>query len=156
MAIKRLYRSRKDRILGGVCSGLAEYFQVDVSLVRLLTLLIFFLGGVGFIIYLLAWFIIPEAPAADSTSTPSAKEEERQEEREGGERSEPGRGGGEAREEPQVESSGAAAGRTLGLILVVLGLVFLAHNLWPWMQLWYLWPLALVAGGLYLLLRPSR
>lgn len=147
MAIKRLYRSRKDRILGGVCGGLAEYFQVDVSLVRLLCLLIFFLGGAGFILYLLAWLIIPEAPAADSASDGGAR---------GGEESGSGREGSGAEGEPRVESSGSAAGRSLGLILVVLGLIFLAHNLWPWMQLWHLWPLALVAGGLYLILRPAR
>ena len=58
---KRIYRSKKDAILGGVCGGLAEYFNLDPVLIRLLwvigTLLSF---GVGIIAYLIALIIIPE------------------------------------------------------------------------------------------------
>lgn len=56
----RLYRSKKDRILGGVCGGLGEYFEVDPTLVRLLWV-IFALGyGSGVLAYLIAWIIVPE------------------------------------------------------------------------------------------------
>ena len=58
--IKRLYRSKKERIIGGVCGGIAEYFNVDPTLIRLFWILIIFLGGAGILAYLLAWIIIPE------------------------------------------------------------------------------------------------
>ena len=59
--VKRLYRSRNERILGGVCGGLGEYFGVDPVVIRLiwvvLTLLTLFMG---IIVYIIAWIIIPE------------------------------------------------------------------------------------------------
>ena len=58
--IKRLYRSKKDRILGGVCGGMGKYFGIDSNLVRLLFVLLAFAGGAGIIVYLAGWLIIPE------------------------------------------------------------------------------------------------
>ncbi|MDR7434775.1 MAG: PspC domain-containing protein [Armatimonadota bacterium] len=63
---KRLYRSRANRMLGGVCGGIAEYIGADPTIVRLIWALIALfpptmLVGIGG--YLIAWLIIPEAPA---------------------------------------------------------------------------------------------
>lgn len=58
--IKRVYRSKKNKMLAGVCGGIAEYFEVDPVLVRLLFVLLLFMGFVGIIIYLVAWLLIPE------------------------------------------------------------------------------------------------
>ena len=59
--VKRLYRSRHERVFGGVCGGIGEYLNVDPVVVRLiwvvLTLLTMFMG---IIVYLIAWIIIPE------------------------------------------------------------------------------------------------
>lgn len=60
--IRRVYRSRKNKMLGGVCGGIAEYFEIDPVLVRLLFVLLLFMGLVGIIIYLVAWLLIPENP----------------------------------------------------------------------------------------------
>lgn len=60
--VKRLYRSRTDRKIAGVCGGLAQYFDVDPVIFRLAWVLLFFLGGTGLIIYLIAWIIIPLEP----------------------------------------------------------------------------------------------
>lgn len=60
--IKRLYRSRKDRVLGGVCAGIGNYFNVDPVLIRVAWAVSFFAGGVGLLAYLLAWIIVPEEP----------------------------------------------------------------------------------------------
>ncbi|MCF8020191.1 MAG: PspC domain-containing protein [Vallitaleaceae bacterium] len=57
---KKLYRSRTDRMLFGVCGGLAEYFNVDPTLVRLVMVLFWMTGG-GFLAYLIAAIIMPEA-----------------------------------------------------------------------------------------------
>lgn len=60
---RRLYRSRKNRSIGGVCGGLAEYLDVDDSLFRLVTLLLMVFGGLSIWIYIILWLIIPEEPA---------------------------------------------------------------------------------------------
>ena len=56
---KRLYRSRGDRMLGGVCGGIAEYFNIDSSLVRILWVLFTLMGGSGLLIYLICLVVIP-------------------------------------------------------------------------------------------------
>ena len=59
---KRLYRSRKDKMLAGICGGLAEYFAVDPSLVRLACVLLCLYARTGLLVYILAAIIIPEEP----------------------------------------------------------------------------------------------
>ncbi len=71
MEEKRLYRSRKERVLGGVCGGLAEYFHADPSVVRLLFALGALLHGIGVIVYLVLWLVTPEAPARQSADLPA-------------------------------------------------------------------------------------
>jgi len=61
MVKKRLYRSKKEKIIGGVCGGLGEFLDVDPTIVRLLWAVITVLSiGAGIVAYLLAWIIIPE------------------------------------------------------------------------------------------------
>lgn len=57
--LKKLRRSRRDRVIGGVCGGLADYFGVDVALVRLLMFLLIFFGGVSLWVYVILWIVIP-------------------------------------------------------------------------------------------------
>lgn len=57
---KRLHRSTKDKILFGVCGGLAEYLEVDSSLVRIIWAIVTLLGGSGIIAYIIAAIILPE------------------------------------------------------------------------------------------------
>ena len=59
---KRLYRQLKDKVLGGVCSGLAEYFEIDPVLLRVLFVVAFFFGSMGFWLYIILWIIVPKAP----------------------------------------------------------------------------------------------
>lgn len=59
---KRLYRNRFRRILGGVCSGMADYFNIDPVLVRVLWVVFTLMGGAGLLAYIICWIIIPEAP----------------------------------------------------------------------------------------------
>jgi phage shock protein C len=62
--MKRLYRSKKDRILGGVCAGLGEHLDVDPTVIRLVWAVVTVLSiGTGIIIYILAWIIVPEEDA---------------------------------------------------------------------------------------------
>jgi phage shock protein C len=59
-ATKRLYRIRDGRIVAGVCAGLAAYFGVDPTLVRLAFVLLTFFGGLGVLLYLGGWMVIPD------------------------------------------------------------------------------------------------
>ena len=58
---KKLYRS-KERKIAGVCTGLAEYFDVDPLLIRLIAVFFLLWGGAGGLAYIIAWFMIPNAP----------------------------------------------------------------------------------------------
>lgn len=60
--VKKLHRSKENRWLAGVCGGIAEYFNVDATLIRVLFILFGFVVGGGIVIYLILWIIIPEAP----------------------------------------------------------------------------------------------
>jgi len=60
--VKKLYRSKKDRIIGGVCGGLGEYFSIDSTVIRILYILFALTGGAGIFIYLILILIIPEEP----------------------------------------------------------------------------------------------
>lgn len=71
---RRLTRSTTDRKLAGVCGGLAEYFRVDSTVVRLLWAILTIVPGaivLGVVAYLVAWFIMPESPATHPVVTPS-------------------------------------------------------------------------------------
>ena len=82
-ATKRLYRSRKDRMLAGVCGGLATYMGVDPTIVRLIFVIsVFVTFTTSLFLYLIFWLIIPEEPVSgvadvvDVVDVPSSPKEE--------------------------------------------------------------------------------
>ena len=58
---RRYYRDMDDKVIGGVAMGIAKYFSVDVSIIRILFIVSIFFGGFGIIVYFILWFITPEA-----------------------------------------------------------------------------------------------
>jgi phage shock protein PspC (stress-responsive transcriptional regulator) len=58
--VKKLLRSREDRYLAGIAGGLAEYFSIDSNLFRILFIIFSFFGGIGILIYIAAWMLVPE------------------------------------------------------------------------------------------------
>jgi len=60
---KRLYRIPGEGMIGGVCAGLAEYFSVDPTIVRLIFVLLLLTGSAGFWIYVIMWLIVPVKPS---------------------------------------------------------------------------------------------
>lgn len=77
---KRLYKSRNNRIIDGVCGGIAEYFDVDPAIVRIIWVMVTLLGGTGFILYIIGMIIMPVNPdqikangAASVAKSPSDK-----------------------------------------------------------------------------------
>ena len=59
---RRLYRSRRHRVIAGVCGGIADYFGWSPTLIRLLTLLSFLLPGAQIIVYIIMWIVVPNEP----------------------------------------------------------------------------------------------
>jgi phage shock protein PspC (stress-responsive transcriptional regulator) len=59
---KKLYRSKTERILAGICGGFAEYFNVDPTWIRLAWAAFALLGGFGILAYIICWILIPKKP----------------------------------------------------------------------------------------------
>lgn len=62
---KKLYRSRKNKSIAGVCGGIAQYFKIDVTIVRLIWALAILCAGTGLLAYIVCAFVIPEEPEDD-------------------------------------------------------------------------------------------
>lgn len=150
----KLYRSRTDSMIGGVCGGLARYLRIDATLVRLFFILLALGGsGIGAFVYLLLWIIVPlegqkrETTLQDNVRTGSEEIAERARQM-----------GDELRN--IVRSPNPQAGLLIGVALIVLGIVFLLENLhlpWlNWLDFDVIWPILLVLGGIALLVRHWR
>ena len=66
--MKKLYRSNSDRMIAGVCAGLADYINIDPTIVRLIFMILFLMGTGGFWIYIILWAIVPLLPDHANTS----------------------------------------------------------------------------------------
>ncbi|MCY4018579.1 MAG: PspC domain-containing protein [Chloroflexi bacterium] len=73
---KRLYRSRADRRIAGVCGGIADYLAVDPTIVRIIWVLFAIAGGPGVVLYIILAAVIPEEPAYVQTSAEKIKNDE--------------------------------------------------------------------------------
>ena len=150
----RLYRSRTDAMIGGVCGGLGRYLGVDSTLVRLFFVLLGLTGnGIGILIYFLLWIIIPPEGRPRDTgledTVRSGSEEIAQRARE---MSEDLRG--------IVRQPHPQAALVIGVALILMGSIYLLQNLgfaWlNWLEIDVLWPVLLIMGGLALLVRRAR
>ncbi|MGC9359982.1 MAG: PspC domain-containing protein [Anaerolineae bacterium] len=136
--MNRLYRSSDDKILGGVCGGLARYLGVSAVLIRILFVLLALANGLGVLTYLVLWVLIPVG--------------------------EPTRGPGDTAEPFEASSedraSREATNRAVvgGAVLVAVGLLLLLKNLG--VLLWFRWdmvaPLMLVVVGAIVVLNALR
>lgn len=147
-SMKRLYKSRNNKVIAGVCGGIAEYLAVDPVLVRLVAVLFFFAGGAAFIAYILGMILIPDEPwdgakAGDTIQGQSATP--------------PGWVFPAGR-----DHTGALI---IGIVMILLGAHFLLHNIpffhdyyWRFWDLgWrYFWPSILIILGLLIIFRGAR
>jgi phage shock protein PspC (stress-responsive transcriptional regulator) len=63
----KLYRNANDKMLGGVCSGIAAYFNIDIVLVRVIFAILLFGAGVGFLLYIILWIVLPESNSVETS-----------------------------------------------------------------------------------------
>ena len=115
--MKRLYKSRKNKVVDGVCGGIAEYFDVDPVLVRIIFVLFLFFGGSALIAYIVGMIIMPRAPyeLTPDTETKAGKQEKLSE-------SPPAK-------PARASVSPGAGSLVIGIILIVFGGFFLLDNL---------------------------
>ena len=150
--MKKLYRSRKDKVIGGVCGGIAEYFDTDPVWVRLVTVLVVLMTGVGLLVYIIAWIIVPENPnqkvgmktaAEKVVSKVKADKKLRKTAKQGFETIKTGKQKGD----------GASL---FGLLIVIVGLGMLFQNIFSWFTFNYAWPLLIIVIGVYLFRRDAK
>jgi len=129
MAAKRLYKSRTERMIDGVCGGIAEYLGLDVTLLRVLWVLLTLFGGTGIILYIVAMIVMPAAPPGTVVA-----------------------------EAPATPRSHGANGKFWGALLIAFGALLLLDNLGVpiWHQWWgFSWgimlPLLLILAGVVFL-----
>jgi phage shock protein C len=135
---KRLYRSRQDKVIAGVCGGIAEYFNMDPVWIRLVAVLLVLAHGIGILVYIVAWILVPKNPyQKEGKKTKSEKIADKIIDTD--------------KTHKEVRKGNAAV--IFGIILVFLGIAFLMDNLFDWFNFNYVWPLAIITIGLYILMR---
>lgn len=140
MGNKKLYRSKSDRYIAGVCGGLAEYFEIDSLIIRIIFVLLTVSGGSGLVIYIIMWILVPEHGEKRNKDLKENIKEGTN------------RMAEEIKKDPKVNNNSRIMG---GLVLIVIGTLFLLENFFPGFHLNFsrLWPLILVAIGLGLIVK---
>ncbi|MBN2005418.1 MAG: PspC domain-containing protein [Anaerolineae bacterium] len=149
----QFYRSNSDRMIGGVCGGIARYLQIDSTLVRLFFVLLTLADGVGAIVYLILWIIMPDEVQVSGGSVNDYVRDNAQEI------------SGRAQELAQDIRRAAATPHPqtnliIGAALIILGGFWLADNLniaWlHWLDADIIWGVLLVVGGILVLTRRPK
>jgi len=139
--IKKFQRSRTDRIIFGVCGGLADYFQVDVTLIRVLFILLTLAGSFGFWLYVILAVVTPLEPGnklAGGHAKDLAREIQENAKKLGAE----------------IQAHGHTTKNLLGLFVLALGLVLLLQIFFHMMVDWHLLaPLLIIFLGLFLIIK---
>lgn len=147
---QKLYRSRTQKILGGVCGGLGEYLNLDPVLIRVVFVVLAFFHGFGLILYVIMLVIVPQKPivwqmpgeaAPIDTSTNVSTDEAQQ---------------STVFETSQLKQEPSKGKVIAGIVLVVLGVVFLFENIWPIFDFENFFPLILVGIGIVILWNALR
>lgn len=134
---KKLYRSSKNSVFGGVCGGIAEYFKVDPIMVRLLWVLAILIDGIGLVAYIICWIVIPKAPYTVVHSKTEFDEDYVYVDEHG--------------EEEKEEDVSDNSKLILGGGLIIIGLFILFQRYFYWFDFKFFWPFGLIGLGLYII-----
>ncbi|MGQ9644879.1 MAG: PspC domain-containing protein [Ignavibacterium sp.] len=141
---KRLYRSYTDKMLGGVCGGLGEYFEIDPVIIRVLFIVAVLFGGGGILAYIILWIVIPKKPF----TIPKFNQESSNETNPNTEQST----NDNSFRNFVIEKRRMNKNSLAGIILIFLGVLFLLDNFLPRFSFHDLWPLILIGIGFALIL----
>lgn len=140
----KLYRSRRDSVIAGVCGGFADYFRIDVVLVRIIWAVLILFGGVGLGAYILCAIIIPKERInydGDIDEGISLNKKENFEE--------------DYKYDEYDDEKSEKTKQYVGLALLFAGGMMMFKIIFPSFSFSFIWPLGLIAGGLYLLSRSN-
>ena len=164
---KRLYRSRSERMISGVCGGLAEYFNIDPTLIRLLFVITIFCGGAGILAYIILAIVTPnensQSEANKDSMRANLKEMEQTAENIGHDiksaldSKDPSKETGET----QKYSCSHKSSLVIGTIFLIAGILLLLSNLGPfnfygWLSWGVFWPIILIILGLLIIFRRRK
>ena len=141
---KRLYRSRNKKVVAGIAGGLGDYLDVDPVIIRIIIVLITIFHGVGLLIYIIMWIVIPEEQydtSQKSTEPPYAEDTGQTTESNFAE-------GKNTSSQPEKSSNGRII---FGVILIFIGLIFLFERFIPFFDFEFIFAIGLVALGLALI-----
>lgn len=150
---KKLYRSKKDRIIAGVCGGLGKYFQIDIVLVRLIFVALAFFHGLGFILYIILLIVVPKESGE--------KEEINREEKAKEFFNEVGKKAQTIAEEFKEEKACCLGGKRrniIGIIIIIIGLVILLDQFSPlgWLSWKIFLAVLLILIGIYFIFKKDK
>lgn len=142
---RRLTRSVTDKVLAGVAGGLAQYLELDATLIRVIFILMAVFGGSGVLIYLILWIVMPSEQSAAQSSEDHVRENV-------AELRERARSIGQELRQNSSDNSGRGL---WGILLLIFGIIFLAQNFGFLhnFDIGRLWPVFLIGLGLMILLR---
>jgi len=144
----RLYRSKSDRVLGGVCAGLGSFLKIDPVFIRIFFIVWTVLGEFAVLIYILLWVIVPSDSSAEADETFQINDL-------GARFQQMGREIAEVSRQPNSELIIFA-----GVGLIAWGIYYLIRRLVPYLDLWaysqYLWPALLIIAGLFVIFRTNK
>ena len=159
---KRLYRSRNQRMIWGVCGGLAQYFNIDPTIIRLIFILAIPLGGIGIIAYIILSVVVP----LENTQTTEPKDTIKENVQEIKETAEAiGKDlqstfSTKERNKDSSENNRPRSGLVIGIIILIIGVISLVFTLGPniiwWLRWVYLWPVLIIAIGLLIIFARRR
>lgn len=135
---KRLYRSRKEKMIAGVAGGIAQYLDIDPVFVRIAFVCLIFLHGAGIIIYFVSALIIPKEELFEA----ERPEEEKQNR--------------EIEKQAEKAKRKSYREKIVGAILIILGVIFLADNLLVDIDFKNIFPLCLIAIGAWMVINTFK
>ena len=148
MENRRLSRNSMNRVIGGVCSGLAEYFGLDIALVRIAFVIAFLFASFGFWLYIILWIVLPvegqQSTVNSQQSTVNGQQSTVNSQQSVSE--------SESVSKPESKVKSIFAGS----FVILIGLLFLVNNFIPINWVWKLWPLILVAIGVVMIVTASK
>lgn len=141
-----MYRSKTDSVIAGVCGGLGEYFDVDSTIIRIIFVILTVWGGVGVILYIVGMFVMPyrEGDKVKKGDDKSKGKEEKFEETIKSTAS-------DIRENIKNNHHENRGSVVFGLILLLLGVMFLMRNFFSWFDFDVFWPVLLILVGFMLI-----
>lgn len=157
MANRKLYRSRRNKIVAGVSGGLGEYLEVDPIIFRILFIFLTFAGGAGAVIYLLLMLIIPMEPYGYSIPGSGGQKFDGQATTADDRDATTAENGSSENDINNVadvikdQSKGKLVGLSFGLVLILFGLYVLFSKIWHINWFHYMFPIILILSGLIIL-----